>query len=240
MKKEILDALKAKFIGVSDAILGRIADKLEKTVTRSEDVKDAVDRLSFQQVLESYGDSRATEAQQTAVLNYEKKYGLKDGKKSDDGGAEPSKAHEGEGASDNKSDKKKDDAGEAETIPSWAKTLLDGYKSLTARLDKMDGEKIAASRKQKLSAVVEKLPESLRHAYERTSVDGLSDAEFDGLLTEVTKEVDGIIQESRSKGTIFGKPGVSTGGGNDADLTQAQKDAITKREGAVGTEAQPF
>ena len=33
MRKEILDALKAKFTGVSDAILGRIADKLAKTAT---------------------------------------------------------------------------------------------------------------------------------------------------------------------------------------------------------------
>jgi hypothetical protein len=33
MKNKILDALKAKFEGVSEAILGRIAEKLAKTVT---------------------------------------------------------------------------------------------------------------------------------------------------------------------------------------------------------------
>ena len=80
MRKEILDALKAKFTGVSDAILGRIADKLAKTATTAEQVATAVEGVTFQQVLESYGDSRATEAQQTAVSNYEKKHGLKDGK----------------------------------------------------------------------------------------------------------------------------------------------------------------
>ena len=68
MRKEILDALKAKFTGVSDAILGRIADKLAKTATTAEQVATAVEGVTFQQVLESYGDSRATEAQQTAVL----------------------------------------------------------------------------------------------------------------------------------------------------------------------------
>ena len=78
MRKEILDALKAKFTGVSDAILGRIADKLAKTATTAEQVATAVEGVTFQQVLESYGDSRATEAQQTAVSNYEKKHGLKD------------------------------------------------------------------------------------------------------------------------------------------------------------------
>lgn len=82
MKKEILEALKAKFEGVSEAILNRIADKLAKTVTKQEDVATAVEGVTFQQVLESYGDSRATEAQQTAVTNYEKKHGLKDGKRS--------------------------------------------------------------------------------------------------------------------------------------------------------------
>lgn len=67
MRKEILDALKAKFPGVSESILGRIADKLAKTASTQEQVTTAVEGVTFQQVLESYGDSRATEAQQTAV-----------------------------------------------------------------------------------------------------------------------------------------------------------------------------
>ena len=61
MKGKILDALKAKFTGVSDTILDRVAEKLAKTVTTEEEVKTAVDGVTFQQVLESYGDSRATE-----------------------------------------------------------------------------------------------------------------------------------------------------------------------------------
>ncbi len=62
MRKEILEALTTKFAGVSATILGRIADKLAKTVTTAEQVKTAVDGVTFQQVLESYGDSRATES----------------------------------------------------------------------------------------------------------------------------------------------------------------------------------
>ena len=73
-----MDALKAKFTGVSETILGRIADKLAKTATTQEQVATAVEGVTFQQVLESYGDSRATEAQQTAVSNYEKKHGNED------------------------------------------------------------------------------------------------------------------------------------------------------------------
>ena len=66
MRKEILDALKTKFPGVSESILGRIADKLSKTATNAEQVKTAVDGVTIQQVIESYGDSRATEASATA------------------------------------------------------------------------------------------------------------------------------------------------------------------------------
>lgn len=81
MRKQILDALKAKFQGVSESILNRIADKLCKTVTTAEQVQTAVDGVTIQQVIESYADSRATEASQTAVHTYEQKYGLKDGAK---------------------------------------------------------------------------------------------------------------------------------------------------------------
>ena len=81
MKKIILEKLKAKFEGVSDSILDRIAEKLAKTVKNEEEATTAVEGVTLQQLFDSYGDSRATEAQRTAVSNYEKKYGLKDGAK---------------------------------------------------------------------------------------------------------------------------------------------------------------
>ena len=78
MRKEILEALTAKFEGVSASILGRIADKLAKTATTPEQVKTAVEGMTLQQVIESYGDSRATEASNTArenaVKDYESRY----------------------------------------------------------------------------------------------------------------------------------------------------------------------
>ena len=46
MKQEIMNALIAKFPGVSATILGRIADKLAKTATSAEDVKTAVDGIA--------------------------------------------------------------------------------------------------------------------------------------------------------------------------------------------------
>lgn len=81
MKPQIIEALKTKFPGVAEKILNRIADKLVKTVTIKDQIATFVQGVTTQTIIESYGDSRATQASQTAVANYEKKHGLKDGQK---------------------------------------------------------------------------------------------------------------------------------------------------------------
>ena len=64
MRKELFEALKAKFPGVNANVLNRIADKLAKTVTTAEQVTTAVAGVTQEiiDIIESYGDSRATEA----------------------------------------------------------------------------------------------------------------------------------------------------------------------------------
>ena len=64
----------------------------------------------------------------------------------------------------------------------------------------MDGDRTTATRKQQLSTIIEKLPENLRKAYERTPVDGLTDEQFNTLVGEITTEVDGIVNDTRAKG----------------------------------------
>lgn len=215
MRKQILEALKAKFEGVSDAVLGRIADKLAKTVTTEEQVATAVEGVTIQQVIENYADSRATEAQQTAVRSYEKKYGLKDGAKVD-GGAP---TNEPKGGNDD--------------VPAWAQAIIDSNKSLTERLNKMDGERTTATRKQQLAKITEKLPESLRKAYERISLDALSDEEFATLQTEVSAEVSAIVAENKSRGAVFGRPVNSSagknGGGSEKEATDEEAQAVVDK-----------
>ena len=137
MKQKIFEALKAKFTGVNANVLNRIAEKLAKTVTTDEQVTTAVAGVTQEliEVIESYGDSRATEAQQTAVTNYESKYGLKEGKPvpSPDGGATAPTTTPPAG-------------GAAETVPAWAQQLIESNKSLSERLNKMDGERTTATR----------------------------------------------------------------------------------------------
>ena len=60
MKKEILEAPTAKFEGVSSAVLDRIANKLAKTITKTEDIATAVEGVTIQQIIDSYTDSRVT------------------------------------------------------------------------------------------------------------------------------------------------------------------------------------
>lgn len=80
MKEKLLNALKTKFSGVSEAILERIAAKKAGSVTDESQITAIVDGISFQDVLTSHGDYRANEASISSVKNYEEKHGLKDGK----------------------------------------------------------------------------------------------------------------------------------------------------------------
>ncbi len=220
MKKKILEALKAKFEGVSETILDRIATKLAKTASTEDQVAAAVEGVTLQQVIESYGDSRATEAQQTAVRNYEAKYNLKDGKPEKIDGGEPNKG-------------KATEPSGAEGTPAWVKELTD-------RLDRLEASRTAENRKQQLGKVIDRLPENLRKAYERLPLDGYSDEEFSTVLSEITTEVEDIAGETAAKGGVFGKPSVANGNNNQQALTDAQLKAISHREGVPAQGENPF
>lgn len=229
MKKEILEALTTKFTGVSASILDRIATKLAKTVTTAEQVKTAVEGVTIQQVIESYGDSRATEASNTArenaVKDYETRYGLKDGVKTTqttNGGEQP-----GNGSATN------NQPGGEEQIPAWAQKLFD-------RLDAQETARTTESRKQQLNAVISKLPETMRKAYERIPLDKYTEEEFSKTLGEITTEVEGIANETAARGGVFGKPTANQGGASKTELTEAQKNAISHREGVPANGEQPF
>jgi hypothetical protein len=228
MKKELLDALKTKFPGVSDNILGRIADKLAKTVTTAEQVKTAVEGVTIQQVIESYGDSRATEASNTArenaVKDYESRYGLKDGVKTTPtptGGEQPT-------------------GGSATNPTTGGDETAALLKQVLERMDRMEASKTTESRKQQLDAVIGKLPETLRKPYERIPLDKYTEDEFSKMIGEITTEVEGIANDTAAKGAVFGKPSASTGNQTTTELTEAQKAAITKREGVPAAGDQPF
>ena len=227
MKERILAALKAKFTGVSADILDRIAAMLVKTVTTEEQVATAVEGVTEDliNVIEGYGDSRATGAQKTAVLNYERKYGLKDGAKIAKEDIKP----------DPKTTQERDDQ-----TPAWAQALIDSNKQLTERLNKMEGERTTESRRAELNGIINRLPENQRKGYQRISVDGLSDEEFTKLKGEVTTEVEDLVKTTGAKRAVFGRPQVQGNPINDGKLTEAQEKAIAQRIGVPAEGQQPF
>lgn len=229
MKERILEALRAKFPGRNANILGRIADKLAGTTTTEEQVTTAVEGVTAQllEVIESYGDSRATEATTTAVANYETKHGLKDGKPA----TESTPNHTPGGGQGSQTAPKE----QTDEVPAWA-------KALTERLDKMEGQRTSTERRSQLAEIYTKLPEPLRKPYERLSLDTLSAEDFATLKSEITSEVDALAQTLSSKGAVFGTPSSRNGAGSAPakELSQAQQEAIARREGISSTDSQPF
>ena len=191
MKNTIIDLLKTKFEGVDESILSRIAEtKAAKAVKNEEEANAYVEGITLTHLLNSYGDIRSTEAQRTAVANYERKYGIKDGKKV---------STEGDPKELGTSDDDKD-------TPAWAKKLMEDNAALRKRLDTYDSEKRTTSRREKLNAIIGRLPASQRKGYERTTIDTLSDEEFASTMEAITTEVDDILKEANTAGLTFGAP----------------------------------
>jgi hypothetical protein len=199
MRQKILDSLKARFQGVSDTVLGRIADKLAKTVTADEGVEPAVGGVTFQQLIDGEADRRATEATQTAVSNYEKKHGLKDGQKVDGGVTKPDEPY------------KTPEGGDKVTAASIAAAVAAAIKPLSDEISALKSGKTADERKQKLDAVIGKLPDSLRKPYGRIPLKDMSEDDFNTFITETAAEVDGLAADFAAKGSVLKIP---TGGGN--------------------------
>lgn len=210
MKTRIIEALTEKFPGVEASIIERVARGLAKTITTEDQVTDAVADVTFQKVLQSYGDSRADEAQKTAIRNYENKHNLRDGKALE---ADLENANGNGGA-------------EGADTPSWAKALMQSLQKQEARLNAIERGKVSESRRGKLNAVLEKIPESLRKGYSRIDVDKQSDEDFETLLADITTEVADIEKETRAKGVVTSR---ALGGGRNP---QTEKNAANEASDA--------
>lgn len=231
MKEKILEALRSKFPGRSAMILGRIADKLAKTATTPEQVTTAVEGVTPEliEVIESYGDSRATEASTTAVTNYEAKYGLREGKPT----TQPAPTGEG---NDNAPKGQAD-----ESVPAWAVSLTERVTALQNEMNRRDAERTTTGRRQALEAIYGRLPEPLRKGYERIPLDTLSDDEFTKLSADVTAEVGEIGQAFAAKGAVFSTPSAHHGGASaQKELTKEQIEEINRRGGKPADGEQPF
>ena len=207
MKQQILTILIAKFAGVSEKILDRIATNMAKTATTEEQVATAVEGVTIQSVMDNQADYRANEATVSAVSNYENKHGLKDGQKKTTGGESQNTEPDPNGNNDNST---------------AMSNLLGVVKTLTEEVAAMKSDKVTDSRKQRFDAIIANLPEDQKNAYKRTAFDSLSDEEFETLATDVATEVGAIEASEKARGSVFARP---LGGGGAATGKPSAKDA---------------
>lgn len=139
--EQILAGLQTKFPGADTATLTRIATKKAEGVTDETKVNSIVEGISFQDVMQNYGDFRAGQAQTSSIANYEKKHGLKDGKPIENPKPEPPKP-------------------EPDEKPDIAKLIADGIaagiKPFSDKLAAFEAKEAQAQRMAQISSVAKK------------------------------------------------------------------------------------
>lgn len=234
MKKKLITALATKFEGVDAKVLDRIAENIlkNKTVETDEDVNSAVEEETFADILKSYGDARATEATKTAVTNYEKKHGLKDGKPvtGEGDGSGDGSGNGGDGGKGGRGSNSKDDERFAEL-----KELIAGMgkkmDGISAEVTAFKAGRVKETRQAQLAEILKPLTETQRKAYSRLAVDSYSEEDFAKLLDEVKGEVVDLSKEVRSGQNSFGIPlgggnDHGNGGGGEKEATDAEVQAV--------------
>ncbi len=222
-EQQILTALQTKFSGVDAKILGRIAKKKAKTATSEADVKTIVDGITLQQVIDSHADFKATEASSTAVGNYEKKYGLKDGKP-----AEATEQTAQQGAQHTTTAQTAQQGGSeqpAETVPAWAQQLLESNKALRERLDSYEAERTTNTRLEAFKAAIATAPDKIKARYERdfARLQFKDDDDFNSYLEEIKPDIEAMAAENASKGGSVTSPlGGGAASGQPSDLVKAR------------------
>ena len=200
MQQDILNALKTRFEGVSEKILQRLADKLQKQPNPDGlGAEQLANQVTMQQLLEYYGDQRATEAQQTAVKNYEKKLQTAN-----------SQTTEGQPANNQAEPQTLKTSKTIQTdpaeVPQWAKALVEQVKTLNQRFDAVEKEKQQRNRQEQIEELIKGLPRTMQQAYRRIQLGDLSEQDFNQLKEDVTQEAAQILQEAGARSAVFSAP----------------------------------
>ena len=232
----ILAALQTKFTGVDAKILGRIAKKYAKTATGTTeaDAKTIVDGITFQQVLESHADYRATEAQKTAVANYESKHNLRDGKpieqpQQNQSQTQPQQEQSGQTAGQQAGQQSEEKA------PAWAQQIIADNKALRERLQSIESDRTQNSRLERFREAIKGAPDKVKTRYEKdfARLTFKDDADFDGYLEEIAPDIAAMAASDSRKGAAVGAPFGSQGSNTTAsELVKARFEAAAKADAA--------
>lgn len=212
MKAKIFEALKAKFEGVSDQILEVKAGSLAKTITSEEQIAPAVEGVTLQQVIESYGDHRATGATKTAVMNYEQRHRLKDGKPIVGGG---------DGDEPDPSPKPNTSPSIADEIAKAIKPLADELTEIKRR--ELDGARLTALQDKLKACADEGYAGVILNSYKRMRFEG--DEDFDAYLAQVESDV-ASRNTAHAEATLRGSGAPIIPKGGSGAVTAEQAEAI--------------
>lgn len=202
MKEKILAFLKSKLNGVSESFLSGVADTFSKTIKEEKDIETVfsdgiIETLKFSaSQLQIEGDRRATEAQKTALKNFQEKHGLNE-----------------DGTPIKKDPKKKDvdpDPNEPAWFTAFKKEQADSVAALKAEVEAQKQEKTLASLAEKVSKH-EKLKDIPASYLKGRNLIPKSEADIDQLVASIETDYNGFKQEMAEKGVVISVP--PAGGG---------------------------
>lgn len=244
MKKKLIDAIKAKFVGIDDNTAKRLAEraiaKSENGISTDDEVTVAVEAITLADVLKSVNDFSADEA----VKRYEEKYNLEKGeKKSDPNNPDPNKDKDKDKDKDADKDKDKADPDKDKDAMAAMKALFKELSDgLNAKLEAVNTEltaiktgKVSESRKAKLDAIIKDLKDFQKKPYARIELTKMSDDEFEAFLTEVKEEVGDIVAENKASESrvspLVGGRRQEENKGNTKEATKEEIDALAGKFG---------
>lgn len=226
VNEKLLEALRAKFDGLSDDVLGLYANKVKRDGMTDDEAIASVPDLTWANLFRFYSDFRADQASKTARKNAEKDFNAKlqtmnkqkaDLQPLEQTGLQPQQQNQNNVQQQQKVE---------ESVPTWAKALLEQNKQLAERLNVFERAKTVDGRRSEVANIIKDLNPSMRRAYERTPLDNLSEEQFQQLKSEIASEVKQIQDDGRGKSTIFGKPL----GGNQDRQTASQTQGANPKE----------
>lgn len=221
VNEKLLEALRAKFVGLGDNVLGLYANKVKRPEMSDEDAIKSVEGLTVADLVQFYGDFRADQASKTARKNAEKDFNARlqamNEQKAD---LQPLEQNDLQPQQQNQNNVQTQQQKAAESVPAWAKALLEQNRQLAERLNTFEKAKTVDGRRGEVADIIKRLTPSMRRAYERTPLDNLTEEQFQQLKGEIANEVRQIQDEGRGKSTVFGKPFGGSQDGNAAGQTQ--------------------
>lgn len=207
MKKEILEALKNKYknLGFTDKAFDGVADFLAKTVTKQEEIDNAIGGVEdLLKAFQGDADKRVNDAVEKA-------------KKEPGKGAEPEKKEEPEKKTDVPDD-----------TPAWAKTLIEDNRKMSEKIIALETGKTTDTRKGKLAEVLSSFSDAYKKTVEKNyaRMAFATDEDFNTYLEDV--KTDGAEHQQTEANTGLGSVTKPAQSGSSSVKAVSKDDAVVK------------